>query len=165
MFCGPPPGRRRLRSAWNTTSSTQCRRFSTGQWRRTACALRSSGGSRGWLAQALDPGGEAVGKERVVGRVNDIVEGVVAGHTSLIGQQAPQGLLVHLAPSLVSTKSSAPACRRRPDQAISTLYATAFSVTLIAHYRLVPRNNVGNVAQRLGLAEQVALQLVAAFGL
>lgn len=38
MFCGPDPVRRRTRSSWKTTSRTQCRRFSTCQWARTAAA-------------------------------------------------------------------------------------------------------------------------------
>ena len=38
MFAGPLLVRRRMRSSWKTTSMTQCRRFSTCQWARTAAA-------------------------------------------------------------------------------------------------------------------------------
>src|SRR4051812_32841626 len=38
MFSGPWPVRKRARSSWKTTSMTQCRRFSTPQWARTAWA-------------------------------------------------------------------------------------------------------------------------------
>src|SRR3954453_22586634 len=38
MFSGPWPVRKRASSSWKTTSMTQCRRFSTPQWARTARA-------------------------------------------------------------------------------------------------------------------------------
>lgn len=65
MFSGPWPVLRRARSSWKTTSSTQCRLFSTPQWSRTALAkvLASRGGRReivaprhGRLAGGLDLG-------------------------------------------------------------------------------------------------------------
>ena len=40
MFAGPLSVLRRIRSSWKTTSITQCSRFSTCQWARTAVAKR-----------------------------------------------------------------------------------------------------------------------------
>ena len=57
------------------------------------------GAGRGWLAQALDPGGETLGKERPVDGVDDVVQGVVAGDPGLVGQQAAEEVLVHLTPA------------------------------------------------------------------
>jgi len=69
------------------------------------------GRRRGWgrrrLAQALDPGGEALREERAVDRVDDdVVEGVVAGDAGLERQQPAQERLMHVPPT---TKSAAPA--------------------------------------------------------
>ena len=49
-------------------------------------------------AEALRPGDEAVAEGVVVERVEQVVDGVVAGYALLVGQEAAQEIQVDLAP-------------------------------------------------------------------
>ena len=60
MFCGPLSVRRRIRSSWKTTSSTQCRRFSIPQWARTARARSCGPGGKRGQQEAPREGGYAI---------------------------------------------------------------------------------------------------------
>jgi hypothetical protein len=52
--------------------------------------LGHTGAGLARLAQAFYPGGEALGEERAIDGIDDVIERIVAGDTRLEGQQAAQ---------------------------------------------------------------------------